>query len=141
MPIGPLPDRLRPLSPDGERRAALLAGVLVGLGARRLFSSPFRRCVQTLEPLAARIGVPVETSEDAAQGAGLRVLDLARRAGEGAVLCTHGDVVNRVVGHIARHRGLQAVADADPGAMWRIELRGEEPVGATFFPPPALPRR
>jgi phosphohistidine phosphatase SixA len=47
------------LSPAGFARAAALADTLAGRGIDSIFSTPFRRTRQTVEPLAKRIGVNV----------------------------------------------------------------------------------
>jgi broad specificity phosphatase PhoE len=57
------PDRLRPLSAPGRREAH---GVLVQLRdypITRILSRPAVRCLQTVEPLARRRGLPVEAAE------------------------------------------------------------------------------
>jgi phosphohistidine phosphatase SixA len=86
-------DRLRPLDERGREQARRLARALQG--ARRLVSSPYVRCVQTLETF----GLPVETDERLAEGATREdVLQLAAEVGDGAVLCTHGDITEAVLG-------------------------------------------
>ena len=65
-------DSLRPLSGKGLRQAAALADQCADLGLGRLLSSPAVRCRQTVEPLAERIGLPVEPATELAEGAALR---------------------------------------------------------------------
>jgi broad specificity phosphatase PhoE len=48
----------------GERQAAALAGALAGTGARRVVSSPLRRCLQTAGEVARRLELPVEADAD-----------------------------------------------------------------------------
>ncbi len=89
-------DRLRPLDPRGRRQAEELVPLLLAHGPARVVSSPYVRCVQTVEPLAAALGVAVEADERLAEGAGGRALEVL--AADGVVACTHGDVVEDVVG-------------------------------------------
>ena len=49
-------DRLRPLSKEGRRQADSLARRLARLTTGDLLSSPYLRCVQTVEPLASVVG-------------------------------------------------------------------------------------
>ncbi|MFZ9325595.1 MAG: SixA phosphatase family protein, partial [Ilumatobacteraceae bacterium] len=49
-------DRERPLTNSGRRQAAALATRLAALSPSIIMSSPYRRCVETLEPLAVAIG-------------------------------------------------------------------------------------
>ena len=89
-------DRLRPLDAKGRRQAERLVPLLVGLGVRRVVTSPYRRCVETVEPLAAALGVEIVRDERLAEGRG----DAARELlGEDGVLaCTHGDVADLLTG-------------------------------------------
>ena len=65
-------DELRPLSKAGRAQARALAKRLAADGITRIFSSPYVRCRQTVEPLAERSGVPVEASEALARGRAAR---------------------------------------------------------------------
>ena len=93
-------DRLRPLDGRGRRQAEAMAAPLAGYGPTRLVSSPHVRCVQTLEPLAALVAMPVERDDAIAEGASAaQALDLLGRIGPGpVVLCTHVDVVEALLG-------------------------------------------
>ena len=91
-------DRHRPLSTAGWRQAEGIARRLAHEQVTSLWSSPSRRCVETLEPLAADAGLEIIADDRLAEAAGLsEVLELLRNAGDGAVLCSHGDVVPDVV--------------------------------------------
>jgi phosphohistidine phosphatase SixA len=90
-------DRLRPLDARGRRQAAELAELLAPLGVRRVLSSPYVRCVETVEPLAAALGLAVEIDDRLAEGAGRAARDLLRE--DGAVCCTHGDICEALLDH------------------------------------------
>ena len=107
-------DRLRPLDGRGRRQAAELVDRLRGIEVRRIVSSPYVRCVETVEPLAGALGLSVEQDDRLAEGAGRASLDLLRE--DGVVGCTHGDVVDAVLG-----RGLKkgAAAVLDDGVVVR----------------------
>lgn len=49
------------LTPEGEAQAEGLAEFLAGAGIRRILSSPMRRAVQSVQPLARRLRLPIET--------------------------------------------------------------------------------
>lgn len=89
-------DHLRPLDERGWRQAAELVETLVPLGVLRIVSSPYTRCVQTVEPLAAALGLDVERDERLAEGAEDAAAELLRE--EGVVACTHGDVIHALLG-------------------------------------------
>ncbi len=89
-------DRLRPLDAKGLRQAAEIAAQLRSEDIRRVVSSPYVRCVQTVEPLAAELGLEVEIDDRLAEGAGGAARPLL--AEDGAVACTHGDVIYDLLG-------------------------------------------
>ena len=65
---------------------------------KRVLSSPFVRCVQTVEPLASALGLEVEETEALAEGHATDALALVHElAGDDVALCTHGDVVPEVL--------------------------------------------
>jgi len=115
-------DLLRPLDARGRRQAAELVDVLRPLGVRRVVSSPYVRCVETVEPLAAALGLAVELDGRLAEGeggAGALAL-LAELAGAG-VACTHGDVVEAAIGRVL-DKGAAAVVEPAGGAARVVEL-------------------
>jgi phosphohistidine phosphatase SixA len=89
-------DKLRPLDPRGHEQADALVELLRPFDVHRVVSSPYVRCVQTVEPVAAALGVEVELDDRLAEGAGSAALELLRE--DGVVACTHGDVVEDVLG-------------------------------------------
>ena len=84
----------RPLDERGWEQARALVAELRVLGVRRALSSPYVRCVQTLQPL----GLPIEEDARLAEGATrAEVLELLESL-EDAVACTHGDIAEHVLG-------------------------------------------
>jgi hypothetical protein len=97
-------------------------------------SSPVRRCVQTLEPLARLTGLPVEERDElradgSADVAALVARVLADPAFDGSVACTHGEVMQPLL-EGWRRTGL-VVDGGDPGdeqllfkgSAWRLDQR------------------
>jgi 2,3-bisphosphoglycerate-dependent phosphoglycerate mutase len=52
-----------PLTEEGLAQAERLAGFLAPLAPDRIVSSPFRRAVQSVEPLAERLDLPIELDD------------------------------------------------------------------------------
>jgi 8-oxo-dGTP diphosphatase len=105
-------DRLRPLDARGMRQAALLPDALAGLAVRRILTSPYVRCVQTVDPLAGALGLELEEVAALAEGASRAdVLPLLATTGAGTVLCTHGDVCHELVGRRKTPKGSAWVLD------------------------------
>jgi 8-oxo-dGTP diphosphatase len=86
----------RPLDKKGRRQAEEIAAALATDDVRRVVSSPYVRCVQTVEPLAAALGLEVELDECLAEGGGDSAQVLLEE--DGVVACTHGDVIHELVG-------------------------------------------
>lgn len=99
-------DRVRPLSPRGRAQADAIADALAGAGITTVWSSPYVRCVQTADPIAARHGVPVTEDPRLAEGGDAAdVLDavlVCAEAGHTVALCSHGDVIPAVVAEAVR---------------------------------------
>jgi broad specificity phosphatase PhoE len=131
-------DELRPLSKAGRAQARALAKRLAGDGVTRVFSSPYVRCRQTVEPLAEGRGVPVEPSDALREGASLPdSLRLVEKvAGENAVLCTHGDVLGNLLMHFAELGVDLQTERIEKGSVWTLELDDGEVRSATYHPPP-----
>lgn len=138
-----LPDDLRPLTPKGTRQASDLADRMTGgRPIERLLSSRYVRCLETLEPLATRLGLPVEQHPALAEEAGVPELwDLLESlSGTEAVCCTHGNLIGPVLDRL-RRRGAELVA-VRPGcakaSVWTLHPDGERVFDrAVYRPPPA----
>lgn len=89
-------DHLRPLDARGRRQSADLVDLLRPFGVRRILSSSYVRCVQTVEPLAAALGLEAELDERLKEGQGAAATELLRE--DGVVCCTHGDIVEALLG-------------------------------------------
>ncbi|MEO6798112.1 MAG: phosphoglycerate mutase family protein [Candidatus Dormibacter sp.] len=132
-------DRLRPLSPAGERQALALVDLLKDAGIQAVLSSPYRRCIQTVEPVARQFGLSVEPEGSLAEGAGGDTLiQLIRRlSGRNAVLCTHGDVLEEFLEHLIRQGVVPgARARLEKGSTWVVDEEGGRIVKARYLPPP-----
>jgi len=133
------PDHLRPLTEPGREQADALVDQLADFAIERVVSSRYVRCVQTVEPLAAARGVTVELDEALVEGALLEdTLALIGGLDRPAALCTHGDVLQWVVGHL----GSNGVRGADPslgkkGSTWVLDVVDGEVTAGTYLEPPA----
>ena len=132
------PDLARPLSAQGRKEAL---GRIEQLGARpmgRVLSSPAERCLQTVQPLAGRLGRLVEQSEAlGVDGTGPGVVELLTDpALERAVLCTHGEVIGMVFDELQ----LAGIELSDPprwpkGSTWILQLDGGQGWKGTYLAP------
>ena len=110
-------DRRRPLDGRGRRQAAELAEILSDYPVKRILSSPFARCIQSVEPLGERLGLEIEAVDELAEGATAGDVHrlMESLSGELAVLCTHGDVVEAVLGSSVPNKkgGVWVMRDED----------------------------
>lgn len=133
------PDSDRPLSDKGDAQALALAEQMTGLGIDRILSSPYLRCVQTVQPLADKLGLAVEQVEALAEGpdAGLVEALLDDVARSRAVLCSHGDVIpvslEQLEGRGAR---LRSPRECRKGSTWVVGHDGVGYTDAFYLPPP-----
>lgn len=116
-------DAERPLTRGGQRQALALAERLAGLAIARVLTSPYRRCRQTVEPLAGRLGLTLEMNESLREGASLEeALALIDGITANAVLCSHGDVIADLLDYLIAQRVLRPPLPATgKGAFWQIE--------------------
>lgn len=122
------PDDLRPLTPRGYEQAERLGDVLAAYGVERILSSPSTRCIETVQPLAARLGLPVEEMPQLAEGRGTSAAPLLEDVrGTTVVCCTHGDVLPELLAVLAP----SAHGPCEKGSTWVVGSGGAE-----YLPPP-----
>lgn len=137
-------DRDRPLTKKGHQQAQRLASLLGPYGPERILSSPYTRCVQTLEPLAAQLALPIEPADELMEGRGVQAVRLLRSlAGQAVVTCTHGDVVHEVLGALAGLDGLSLPRSttSPKASTWVFEAANASHscaplTSALYLPPP-----
>ena len=140
-------DRLRPLSPQGRADAAALVRVLEPYGPRRIVSSALVRCVQSVEPLAASLGLEVERSALLTPDAGARAARFVQDLGTGTapvVVCTHGETIAAMreafarTGPGGRGRAGADVGSHAKGSVWVLEFEEGRLDGERYVPPDRL---
>ncbi len=132
-------DRLRPLTKKGRKQAQSIATNLADRGIERIITSPYQRCIDTVEPIAALTGAKVEISDALAEGPDVDasyqlIHDLA---GANAVVCSHGDVIPATINRLMwLGLELQSRFYCSKGSMWEIDIdQGKFTVGR-YVPPP-----
>ncbi|HEY3725282.1 MAG TPA: phosphoglycerate mutase family protein [Acidimicrobiia bacterium] len=131
-------DTLRPLSRNGLRQAEGIAELLAHRGIARILTSPFTRCVQTVEPLASRLGLTLEIDDELGEGHRWdHALEIIEGAPEPVALCSHGDVIGDLMHHLAA-RGVPLDDDRiEKGSTWVLQVEEGEIVKARYLPPPS----
>ena len=121
-------DGLRPLDERGRAQAERLVDLLGGYEPTVILSSGALRCIETVEPLAGALGKEVGEKEELAEGAAADdVLSLVSSLPDDVVvLCTHGDVIQEVLGE-----------ESAKGSTWVLRLEGAELMRVEYLPPAA----
>ncbi len=131
-------DRARPLSAQGRKEALGLIERLSPHPLGRLLSSPAERCLQTIQPLAGRLGRPIEADQAlGVDGTAAGVLELLTSpALRQAVLCTHGELIGEVFGEL-RRAGIELSAPPrwPKGSTWMLELDDGHGWRGTYLEP------
>jgi phosphohistidine phosphatase SixA len=132
-------DRLRPLTKKGQKQADALVETFAKLPIKSIFSSPYLRCTQTVEPLSHVLKLPVKSSIELAEGHGLEGLNefLGNSRLDHAVLSTHGDIVWELVEElVSRHVVRAGDGGFDKGSTWVVRVQDGVPVKARYIPAP-----
>jgi 8-oxo-dGTP diphosphatase len=130
-------DRLRPLTARGRRQALALVAALEPWSPQRILSSPYLRCLQTVEPLADSLNLRVEPTEDLAEGNGAGALQLVRTlADEKVAVCTHGDVIPEILVPLVDEDRLDLGPDPRQakGSVWVLEAQSGRFQRAIYVP-------
>jgi 8-oxo-dGTP diphosphatase len=134
-------DRLRPLTSTGRRQAKAIATKMAGRGVTSLVSSPYVRCIETLQPTADAIGAEVATEECLGEGGSfIDVLKLISSLPDGAVMCSHGDVIPDTIAALER-RGCKIASPPDwrKGGVWVLDRNDDGEIEkAKAWPPPDI---
>jgi 8-oxo-(d)GTP phosphatase len=133
------PDEERPLTRRGRKQARRLVERFQGLEIRRILSSPFLRCVQTVEPLGEARGLAVEAIPELREGASVEeLLGALAWLDEGpTVVCGHGTEIRSMIDRLeaggATIEGARGIAK---GSVWVLDREGERIVAAHYLPAP-----
>ncbi|MCV7384035.1 NUDIX hydrolase [Mycolicibacter longobardus] len=137
-------DSRRPLDKKGRAQAEALTGQLLAFGAATVYAADRVRCHQTVEPLAAELGVSVHNepalTEESYSGnpkiARRRVLEIARLGGT-PVICTQGKVIPDLISWWCDRDGISPDKSRNrKGSTWVLSLSGGRLIAADHLGSP-----
>lgn len=115
-------DRQRPLDKRGRRQADALVEELEGYPISRILSSPYDRCVQTVEPLATRRGLAIEQRDELGEGGQYNGAILVRSLiGQPVAVCVHGGLSDTAFGERLK-KGETLVVDERGDVVDRLRV-------------------
>jgi 8-oxo-dGTP diphosphatase len=134
------PDQVRPLTRRGRKQARRLVDRFQGLDLGRIVSSPFVRCVQTVEPLAAARGLAVEPVAELREG--VSVTDLVRAIASlderPTVVCSHGTEIESMIDRFHRDGAtIEGARGIAKGSVWVLDREAGRVVSAQYLRAPA----
>ena len=139
----PTADLIRPLDAKGREQASALTERLARAGATALHSSPYLRCIQTLDPLAQRLQTNVSVHDVFGEGRSFgAALTMCEGLSPGSVVCSHGDLIPALIeAMMRRHMTISGPTGFRKASVWVIEKSPEgEWLSATWWDRPKVGR-
>lgn len=135
----------RPLTSAGRKQAEALSSRLASVSPALVVSSPYRRCVETVQPLAVALALDVTLDDrlaefdDARSKPDAEFFDFLHSLPDNTVACSHGDVIPAVVRSL-RGAGMRIEGDAQwgKGSVWVLQRVDNRFVSAAAWPPPEV---
>ncbi|NND02335.1 MAG: NUDIX hydrolase [Acidimicrobiia bacterium] len=132
-------DVVRPISKKGQEQVESLTTRLVRTPVTNVISSPSLRCEQTVAPLAARLGLHVETAGALRrESTPEKLTRLIRKSpGRRTVLCSHGETIGPFIERLAEDPkvDLRGPMEWPKGSVWVLTTRRKRVIKARYIPP------
>ncbi|MDQ2750829.1 MAG: NUDIX hydrolase [Pseudonocardiales bacterium] len=130
-------DRLRPLDPAGAQQAQELVEFLRRFGPQRVISAGVTRCVQTVEPLAASLGLAVHVEPafdddsyvDTPTATETALLSLAK-PGWVTVVCSQGTAIPALIDTLAP--GTDS-SETRKGSTWALSFVDGDIIAVDYY--------
>lgn len=131
-------DWSRGLDKRGIEQRRWLTRLLQAHPITRIGSSDYTRCRETVRPLSERLGIPLEFEPALVEGSHPhRMISLIHELQEeAAILCSHGDVIESVVGSLfASGIPMQGPMKWKKGSVWELRTISGRVVSGRYLPP------
>lgn len=137
-------DTKRPLDRNGRAQAKSLVPQLMAFGVSALFAADRARCVETIEPLAQKLDLPIATeptlTEEAyasdPEAARQRLLEIVAGGGT-PVICSQGRVIPYLVNGWCDRDGIKPEKSGNrKGSTWVLSHSGGHLIAADYLPSP-----
>lgn len=131
----------RPLLTEGNAQAEALPRLLKAFGVKRVFSSPWTRCLSTIAPFAQRSKVKVKTQPELTEAANAKKPNQTKTAienivalGKPAIICTHRPVLPTIIETLEKRATdalkikLHLAAALKPGSFTVVHLSADHQI-------------
>lgn len=130
-------DRLRPLDKVGKRYAVEAAPVLATFRPQRVLAADRVRCEQTVAPLAAMLGMPVQSAPAFSdesysrnpKGTLTTLFELAELPGP-TLICSQGTTIPGLLSDLTE---AGKSYPASKGSAWALSVRGRQILSADYY--------
>ncbi len=133
-------DRLRPLSKKGRRQAVEAVEAISAFPIGRILTSPYLRCIETIEPLASALDIEPEVEPrlgDDHKPKELREV-MEELRGDAALLCGHRSTIEPIIKKaLSSGAKLDTEAKWEKGSTWVLNTRRGRITGGLYLPPSA----
>lgn len=117
------------LTAQGRSRAEALAAMLGDDDVNAVFATEFKRTQETVEPLAAALGVPVrESAAGQPEALSARILD--EFAGATVVVAAHSNTVPRILAALGVREEI-VIDESEYGDLFVVVVEGDEVIDFT----------
>ena len=125
-------DDFRTLSEQGRRDADRIAEVLAPHTSGHIVSSPFVRCVETMRPLASRLGVDADIRAELAEGGASpnEAMQLLADLPERSVACSTVTCWKDSLAGLTTVAARSKDRSLEKGVVWALAFRNGDCVGA-----------
>lgn len=139
-------DKERPLTETGWAQAEELVRLLSRFEVQHIVSADFVRSVQTVQPLADALGLPIKEEELFSElgypGQEHETLNRLRDMGaslDTTVVCSQGGVIPSLVELLSLEDHVDLMeAPNKKGSVWALSFEGRRLFSAEYLPPPAI---
>lgn len=131
----------RPLLTEGNAQAESLPRLLKAFGAKRVYSSPWTRCLSTIAPFAQNAKVKVKTQPELTEVANAKkpqqtksTIEQIVAVGKPGIVCTHRPVLPTIIETLEKHASdaikikLHLTAALKPGSFSVVHLSAKHEI-------------
>lgn len=133
-------DYERNLDALGYDQAQAIANQLKDQNISQIFSSRATRCVETVTPLADKLGIEIQLVDELFEGSSTsKAIEFVRGlTGSDFVACSHGDIIPDLIRLLAMSGTRTSKGGCAKGSIWQVENNDDSFATATYYDPTSV---